>query len=461
MLLIERWKQRYNPPDCDFIFMFRVPEMSDDRLKESNEKPGNYPEHLHGNEFEEQKEKYHKQITALHTISKAVSELYDLDSILGIAIDNVLNIIDGNIGGILLMDREPGVLYYRAYQGFSSERLNRVKITVGDGIAGRVAETGRAILVEDISKDPRTVNLDIVNAEGLKGFISIPLKSKDRVLGVMNIASHRPGEFDDEDLSLLNSIGDYLGTAIEQANLYERLSRIAERNRVLLKYALTGQEDERKRIARELHDEASMAMTSLTLSIEAAIQMAEKKGFDDTQFIQPLKNAQSYAARTNAEILRLMRELRPTLLDEFGVPTAIRRYVLDTLKVQGIEAKIHFTGRNKRLPVEIETTLYRIAQGLISNILEHSEAKNVSIELEYTPDQCKLVVRDDGKGFDVNHLKAVEPGGRGAGLFTMRERARLLGGTGFVESKPGQGTIVTVTLPLSDDVTDTINFNNE
>jgi signal transduction histidine kinase len=408
------------------------------------------------NKLEEQKEKRHYQITALNSISKAVSELSDLDTILNIAIDNVLDIINGTIGGILFMDKEPGVLYYRTHRGFSSERLNDVRIRIGEGIAGQVAETGQSILVEDLSQDPRTVNLDIVNAEGLKGFVSIPLKSNNQVLGVMNVASREPGDFDDEDLSLLNSIGDYLGTAIEQADLYTRLSRIAERNRVLLKYALTSQEDERKRIARELHDETIQAMTSLTLGIEAAIQTVESKGFNEIQFVETLKNTQSYAAHTNAEIMRIIRELRPPLLDEFGMLTAIRRYALDILYSQGINVELNFPEINMRPPMELEVTLYRISQGLISNIIEHSEAKNVSISLEYTESQCTLVVQDDGKGFDVDQLKGVEPGGRGAGLFTMRERARLLGGAGFVESKPGYGTKVTINLPISIESIDSI-----
>ena len=411
---------------------------------------------MYTDKFEEQKEKRHNQITALHSISKAVSELSDLDIILNTAIDNVLDIINGTIGGILFMDKEPGVLYYRTHRGFSSERLNDVRIKIGEGIAGQVAETGQSILVEDLSQDPRTVNLDIVNAEGLKGFVSIPLKSNNQVLGVMNVASREPGDFDDEDLSLLNSIGDYLGTAIEQADLYTRLSRIAERNKVLLKYALTSQEDERERIARELHDETIQAMTSLTLGVEAAIQIAESKGFDDVQFIETLKDTQSYATRTNAEIMRIIRDLRPPLLDEFGVPTAIRRYALDILYTHGINVELNFPENDRRFPVELEVTLYRISQGLISNILEHSEAKNAFINLEYTQSQCTLVVKDDGKGFDVNQLKGVEPSGRGAGLFTMRERARLLGGRGFVESQQGQGTTVTVILPLSIEASDNI-----
>jgi signal transduction histidine kinase len=107
---------------------------------------------------------------------------------------------------------------------------------------------------------------------------------------------------------------------------------------------------------------------------------------------------------------------------------------------------------DERLSSEVEVTLYRVAQGLIGNILEHSEAKNVLIKLERNNDECILRIEDDGKGFDVSKVTRVESSGRGAGLFTMRERLRLVGGVGHVKSKPGQGTIAIAKVPLVKDV---------
>lgn len=396
----------------------------------------------------------HHQLSALSHISSAVSGLLDLDAILGIALDNVLDIIDGTIGGVLLLDEKAKTLHYRMQRGLSAKYAEEMRIAFSEGIAGRVAQTGEPILLEDISKDLRTVRPDLISAEGIKGFVSIPLKAKDKVVGVMNVASHTAGRFGADDMYLLNSIGDYLGTAIEQARLYERLARVGERYKVLLQHSLTAQEEERKRIARELHDETSQALTSLTLNLQAIIQMAEMKGIKDAELMEKLKTTHSYAVRAGHEVVRLMKELRPTLLDELGMPAAIHRYAKDTLQAQGINVSAEFRGTDERFPPEVEVTLFRIAQAAIGNILEHSGAKNVSIKLECNDSECVLTIEDDGKGFDVSKLTRVDPSGRGAGLFTMRERTSLMGGTGYVESKPGRGTRVIAKVPLSRDVID-------
>jgi len=390
----------------------------------------------------------HHQLVALSRISSAVSGLLDLDTILRTALDTVLELIDGDIGGILLLDDERKTLSYRVQRGLSAKYVEETRILLGESIAGKVAEVGEPIILEDISKDPRVTRPDLVLAEGLKGFVSIPLKSKDEVVGVMNVASHAVGRFGVDDVSLLSAIGDYLGTAIEQARLYDRLAEAGERYRALLQHALTAQEQERKRIARELHDETSQAITSVTLSLQAIMTIAEMKGIGDAEFMEKVRATHSYAVHAGYEIVRLMKELRPSLLDELGMPAAIHRYAKDTLQAQGIKVSAEFSGTEKRFPPEIEVTLFRVAQGLIGNILEHSEAKNALIKLECDENECVLYIEDDGKGFDVSKLTRVDPSGRGAGLFTIKERVGLVGGKCRVDSHPGRGTKVTVKVPL-------------
>jgi signal transduction histidine kinase len=268
------------------------------------------------------------------------------------------------------------------------------------------------------------------------------------------MASHVPGHFNEDDLYLLNSMGCQIGAAIEQAKLYQRLASAAKRYQTLLQHALTAQEDERKRIARELHDETSQAITSLTLSLQAIIELMEMKGTADTDLMDRLKATHAHTVHTGSEIVKLMKELRPTLLDELGMPTAIHRYAKDTLQARGINITTEFTGTDQRFPTEIEVTLFRVAQGLIGNIMKHAEAKNTSIKLECNDYKCVLQIIDDGKGFDVSKLTRVDPSGRGAGLFTIKERVKLVGGHCKVNSRPGQGTKVTVNIPLPRDTTD-------
>ncbi len=399
-------------------------------------------------ELETQILRRHHQLLALSHISGAVSGLYDLDTILKTALDDVLELVNSDIGGILLFDEESQTLSYRVQRGLSAKYTEEAKIPLGKSIAGQAAEIGEPIIVEDISKDPRITRPELVIAEGLKGFVSIPLKAKEKVTGVMNIASHVANRFAADEVSLLKSIGDYLGTAIEQARLYDRLAQAGERYRALLQHALTAQEQERKRIARELHDDTSQAITSLTLSLQAIMTIAEMKGIGDAEFIEKVKATHSFAVHAGHEIVRLMKELRPSLLDELGMPAAIHRYAKDTLQSHGINVSSEFNGTEKRFPPEVEVTLFRVAQGLIGNILEHSEAKNTLVKLECDENECTLYIEDDGKGFDVKKLTRVDPSGRGAGLFTLKERVSLAGGHCHIDSRPGQGTKVTVKIPL-------------
>jgi signal transduction histidine kinase len=399
-------------------------------------------------ELENQILRRHHHLHALNRISSATSGLWGLDGILNIALDTVLEIIGASIGGILLLHEQTQLLSYRVYRGLSAKYVEQVKMSLGEGVAGRVAQTGEPIVLEDISREPWAAHPDLVSTEGLKGFASVPLKAKDRVVGVMNVAAHTPGQFSAEDMYLLNSIGCQLGTAIEQARLYQRLEQGRERYRRLLQHALTAQEEERKRIARELHDETSQALTSLTLNLQAAITQGETGGVVEADFIGRLRKIQSLAVHTQNEISKLMKELRPTLLDELGLAAAISRYAKDSLESLGTKVSAEFEGVEERLPPEVEVTLFRIAQGTIGNVLEHAEAKNVSIRLECDANACMLEVKDDGKGFDVSKVTRVDKGGRGAGLFTMKERARLVGGRCSIKSRPGKGTRIVVKVPL-------------
>jgi len=399
-------------------------------------------------ELESQDLRQRDELLALSRVSAALSGLWDLDAILRVALDNVLKIMNGNIGGILLFDEQTQTLSYRVHQGLSTRYVEGIRLRLGEGIAGRVAQSGKSLLLEDISADPRTANPDLISTEGLKAFISVPLQAKDKVLGVLNVASHLPRRFTQNDMHLLNSIGDQLGVAIDQAGLYERLRKARERYQRLARQTLVTQEEERKRLARELHDETSQALSGIELQLQALIVTAEISGNQDTEFVTRLQKVQSLAIQVHNEISRLIANLRPALLDTLGLVPAIHQYAESSLRPLGVNVSIETKGAGRRLPAEYEAELFRWVQGAIGNIAQHSKAKNTTIALEYREDELLLCISDDGVGFDVSKINDIEESGRGRGVFSMKERIGLLGGRCWIESQPGQGTTVQGRVPI-------------
>ena len=392
--------------------------------------------------------KMHQNLLALSRVSAAVSGLWDLDVILEITLDNVLTIMDGAIGGILLLDAETQTLSYRVYRGLSAEIAEVTRLKVGEGIAGAVAQSGRSVLLEDVSLDPRVVYPELVRKEGLKAFIGVPLRSKEVVLGVIIVASLMAHKFSKDDMHLLHSIGNQVGLAIEQAKLHERLEKGRERYRQLARQTLMVQEEARRKIAQELHDETTQTLYGLALNLQALVDMAEMSNTHDEEFRVKLKKTHSLAIDISVKVDRLIRELRPPLLDTLGLVPALRQYAEATLGPLGIRVSLETKGNVGPLPPEVDAGLFRFAQGAVSNIARHSQAKNVTISLERKANELFVRISDDGKGFDVSKITGIDESGRGRGLFSMKERVGLLGGRCSVKSQAGEGTIVTARVPL-------------
>jgi signal transduction histidine kinase len=397
-------------------------------------------------------EKHYHDLVALSRVSAAISGLHELDAILRIGLDNVLNIMNGTVGGIMLLDETNQTLSYRVYHGLSDKYAGEMRLKLGEGIAGKVAQSGRAVLLEDISSEPDAARIDLISSEGLRAFLSVPLRAKDNVLGVMNVASHVPHRFTKEDVHLLHSIGDQLGTAIEQAILNERLRKARERLRKLARQNLVAEEEERRRIARELHDETSQSLSGIALQLEALIEMYTKSGNPDAQLIAGLKKVQSLTVQVHKEVSRVISNLHPTVLDTLGLVAAARQHAKNTLQPLNINVSVEVKGTEMRFPPDVEAALFRVIQGSVGNIIKHSKAKNASIVLVYHPDEFSLTIRDDGQGFDVSRLTDVEESGRGRGLFSMRERIGFLGGTSGVESNIGAGTTVWAKIPIGQEL---------
>jgi two-component system sensor histidine kinase UhpB len=209
---------------------------------------------------------------------------------------------------------------------------------------------------------------------------------------------------------------------------------------------LGAQEDERKRIARELHDDTSGALARVLLNLEMCEDVLPEDGFPEIR--EKLRNTRVLGEQTLENVRKMIFDLRPTLLDDLGLAAAVRWYAKNTLEPAGIQVQFESSGDMGRVASLIETAMFRIAQEAIANILRHAQARQVFVRLSREHADWVLTVQDDGRGFDVNVIQTSENGNHHWGLFGIQERVELLGGTFHVESQPGKGTIVKVEIPV-------------
>jgi PAS domain S-box-containing protein len=218
-----------------------------------------------------------------------------------------------------------------------------------------------------------------------------------------------------------------------------------ERDRVrLLRQIVRAQEDERRRIAREIHDQIGQQMTALRLNLAA---LEQSYGVDG-ELYEKLEQTKTIAERLDAEVDFLAWELRPAALDDIGLTEAMGTFVRQWSNHSDIEAQFHTTGLDQeRLSPETETNLYRIMQEALNNTMKYAHAKLVDVLLERRDNQVVLIVEDDGIGFNPNKEANAEED-KGMGLIGMRERAALVGGTLQIESKPKGGTTIFARVPV-------------
>ncbi len=276
-------------------------------------------------------------------------------------------------------------------------------------------------------------------------YASVPLQAKERVLGTMEVITDETSPLGEEDLKLLSAIGHQIGLAVENAHLYEEVQRTEGLRRQLLDKLITAQEVERKRIARELHDEAGQALTSILLGLKL-IDSAS----DTREAHHLIASLRALTVETLEALHDLALELRPSVLDELGLAAALKRYVKDFGAKHRLDADFQVHGLDGgRLPPSMETTLYRIAQEALTNVARHAGAANVSVLVERRGDSAILIVEDDGRGFDVERaLHRSRDEGR-LGLFGMQERAVLIDGILTIESQPSGGSTILVKVPLA------------
>ena len=365
-----------------------------------------------------------RELSALYDVMAAASESLDLETVLERSLDQVLRVMECEVGAIHLLDETEGLLRLAASQGISSDAIGEIDLVpMNSGLAGWTIERGEPLLVPSIAGSSRP--LLAIPANATQAYVGVPVHARGRVLGVLSVVGKTERQFGEEEIALLVSIGKAVGVAVENARLYQQAEQLAVVR-------------ERERLARELHDSVTQSLYSLTLLAEAGRRLAQHGDLERVE--EYLDRLGEIGQQALKEMRLLVYQLRPLVLKREGLVGALQQRLDTVEKRAGVDARLLIEGEIE-LPAQVEEELYRIAQEALNNALKHAAATCVTVCIRAEGDQVELEVRDDGRGFD-----PVTVGNEGGmGLVSMRERMEKLGGTLAILSTPGEGTRVRVT----------------
>ena len=368
------------------------------------------------------------QLESLNEVASALVSEFELSRLLQLVADRLRELIQANLVTIALPHGEGARIEAAAGEDAA---LHLGMLIPPRSKTMRVLERKRSERVDSTIDDPE-IDQDSARRLNMRAALYVPLVLRDHAIGVVTAQDKRGGDprFNHDDLRLAEVFAQRASVAVD---LSHRVAQDA------LRRVVSAQEAERRRLARELHDETGQALTSILLGLRA---VEEAEG--EPQLGEAIKEVRDLVRSTLRDVRRLAVELRPTALDDFGLVPALERLTDSFAEQTGISVDFQASLTAGRLPTEIETALYRIVQESLTNIVKHARAGSVSVVLTRKEDAVSVVVEDDGIGFEPGR-----PRDGGLGLLGMQERVALLGGRLAIESRPGAGTTFVAEVPLS------------
>ena len=368
------------------------------------------------------------QLEALNEVGTALAGEIELPRLLKLISRRLRGLISARVVTIAL-STSYGTLRIEAADGADDEDILGLQLKRAGSKSGAVLESRRAERVDSLADDPE-VDQEAIRVLGARTGLYVPLVARGRSIGVIG-AHDKEGEdprFSDDDLRLAETFATRAAVAVD---LSARVAGDA------LRRVVEAQELERRRLARELHDQTGQELTSVLLGLKAVEEA--KSGAERAEALAAVREQ---VVETLHDVRRLAVELRPKALDDFGLVPALER-LRDTFAEQtGMRVDLESRIR-ERLPTDVETALYRIVQEALTNVVKHAQATAVSIVLATKDRAVTALIEDDGRGF------TPDGSGEGLGLLGMGERLALLGGRLKIESSHGAGTTIVAEVPLS------------
>jgi PAS domain S-box-containing protein len=382
----------------------------------------------------------------LRAAAQALTQSLDLDTVLRTMLRHVRDLVHADTASAIFPEGETSLAVRTVdrYEKWTDPNLIRsVELdSATHPILKKLFQSGRSLLIANTDMDPDWIVYP--GTEPIHNRLYLPIKVDDRLIGIVGLGKLEPDYFNEEHIQWAEALVGQAAVAIQNAWLFEQVRAGRERLQFLSRRLVEVQESERRFIARELHDHAGQSLTSLMLGLGTIEKEAEKPEFIRSRAAE-LKHMTDHVLE---DIHRIAVNLRPASLDHLGLTAAVEQFSKAFTQDTHIPIRLKTVGfrEDERLPHDFETTLFRIVQEALTNVVRHAGASQVDVVLERRDDSMLVIVEDNGKGFDP---ELVRENGH-LGLLGMQERAEMLGGTFTVESLPGRGTTLFVEVPYAD-----------
>jgi signal transduction histidine kinase len=417
----------------------------------------------------DQNERRSHQLAAVNSAISSISGELDLHDVLQNIVETATSLVHARYGALGVANERGEILQFITTGITPEQRAAIGPLPQGHGLLGALIKEGQPIRLPDIGADARSHGFP-PNHPPMTSLLGVPILFQGKAVGDLYLTDKIGArEFSAEDQEMVTLLANHAAVAIENARLYgelrashERLqgwtaeleAKVAERTREIARYSkelttrvLRAQEEERKRIARELHDDTGQQLSTLLINLDL---LEPNVPPDDPLLKAGFERIRTIAQRTLDAVRALSHDLRPTILDDFGLIAAIRWFGDEYTKTFGVPVRIEISDvPEERLTPEAELALFRVTQEALTNSGKYAQATETGVTLEGQDGHVMLTVTDNGRGFDPAALRGPSRQG-GLGLYGMRERIELLGGRFSIDAEPGRGTRVTAEIPLQE-----------
>ncbi len=388
------------------------------------------------------------QAEALANITARINAKLDLDSVLhNICEETVRAIPSLPSSNVMLLDEESDQFFIAAAYGKYLSLIDEIVPIPRADYEQYHEKYGPIIVIPDVRGVPNFQDARINDILQIRTVVSVRMVHHGKLIGSLALVSHDVAYIPSaEELAFIQALANHATIAIANARLFQQVSESQKRLQSLSQRLVEIQENERWRLARELHDEIGQVLTSLILVLEMIKNSCQHRDTNPDEISGKLENAQEMVNYLLKQVRELALDLRPGLLDDLGLlPTLLMHFERYQQQTQ-IQVNFKHSGIDRRFSGEIETTVFRIIQEALTNVARHAKVNQVDVRLWLEINALHIQVQDDGIGFDANQILTSN---ESIGILGMQERVGICGGRMEIESQPGLGTCLTTELPVS------------